>query len=168
MKSLIAAAMRLAVVKSGLRSASRTWLSRLSANSISRSMMRAVGDAADGRHAARDLGGFAFGLEAADRERALRDRIDVAVGAEQRRDQQRAALQALGVAERETVTSMRVPWVPKAGRLAVTITAATLPVRIVCPRMLTPSRSSIACSDCLVNGMLLRVSPVPLRPTTRP
>ena len=28
------------------------------------------------------------------------DRVDVAVGAEQRRDQQRAALQALGVAER--------------------------------------------------------------------
>ena len=27
---------------------------------------------------------------------------------------------------------MRVPWVPKAGRLAVTITAATLPVRRVC------------------------------------
>ena len=47
-----------------------------------------------------DLGGVAFGLEAADRERALRHRVDVAVGAEQRRDQQRAALQALGVAER--------------------------------------------------------------------
>ena len=61
---------------------------------------RAVGDAADGRHAARDLGGLAFGLEAVDRDRALADRIDVAVGAEQRRDQQRAALQALGVAER--------------------------------------------------------------------
>ena len=61
---------------------------------------RAVGDAADGRHAAHDLGGLALGLEAADRERALRHRIDVAVGAEQRRDQQRAALQALGVAER--------------------------------------------------------------------
>src|SRR5262249_38049866 len=38
-KSLIAAAMRLAVVKSGLRSASRTWLRRLSTNSISRSMI---------------------------------------------------------------------------------------------------------------------------------
>ena len=63
-------------------------------------MMRAVGDAPDGRHAAHDLGGVAFGLEAADRERALRHRVDVAVGAEQRRDQQRAALQALGVAER--------------------------------------------------------------------
>lgn len=68
----------------------------------------------------------------------------------------------------ETVTSMRVPWVAKAGRLPVTITAATLPVRMVAPRMLTPMRSSIACSDCLVKGMLLSVSPVPLRPTTRP
>ena len=61
---------------------------------------RAVGDAADGRHAAHDLGGLAFGLEAADRHRALADRVDVAVGAEQRRDQQHAALQALGIAER--------------------------------------------------------------------
>src|SRR5262245_5889508 len=39
MKSLMAPAMRLAVVKSGLRSARRTWLSLLSANSISRSMI---------------------------------------------------------------------------------------------------------------------------------
>ena len=68
----------------------------------------------------------------------------------------------------ETVTSMRVPCVPKAGRFAVTITAATLPVRRVCPRMLTPSRSNIAVSDCLVKGMLLSVSPVPLSPTTKP
>ena len=30
----------------------------------------------------------------------------------------------------EAVTSMRVPWVANAGRFAVTITAATLPVRI--------------------------------------
>ena len=100
MKSLMAAAMRLAVVKSGLRSAMRSWLCLLRLKSISRSMMRAVGDAADGRHAAHDLGGFALGLEAADRDRALADRIDVAVGGEQRRDQQHAALQALGVAER--------------------------------------------------------------------
>ena len=63
---------------------------------------------------------------------------------------------------------MRVPWVAKGGRLPVTITAATLPVRMVAPRMLTPMRSSIACSDCLVKGMLFSVSPVPLRPTTRP
>ena len=55
---------------------------------------------ADRRHAAHDLGGLALGLEAADGERALRDRIDVAVGAEQRGDQQRAALQALGIAQR--------------------------------------------------------------------
>ncbi len=58
----------------------------------------AVRQPADGRHAAGDLGGLAFGLEAADRQRALRDRIDIAVGAEQRRDQQRAAFEALGVA----------------------------------------------------------------------
>ena len=61
---------------------------------------RAVRDAPDGRHAARDLCGIAFGREPADRERALPDRIDIAVGAEQRRDQQRAALQAFRVAHR--------------------------------------------------------------------
>ena len=97
---MIAAAMRLAVVKSALRSASRTWLQPVERELDLALDDRAVGDAADGRHAARDLGGLAFGLEAADRERALRHRVDVAVGAEQRRDQQRAALQALGIAER--------------------------------------------------------------------
>ena len=61
---------------------------------------RAVGDAADRRHAAHDLGGFAFGLETADRHRPLADRVDVAVGAEQGGYQQHAALQALAVAER--------------------------------------------------------------------
>ena len=39
MKSLIAAAMRIAVVRSELRSESRTWLRRFSANSTSRSMI---------------------------------------------------------------------------------------------------------------------------------
>ena len=68
----------------------------------------------------------------------------------------------------ETVTSMRVPWVLKGGKLPVTMTAAMLPVRMVCPRTLTPSRSSIAVSDCFVNGTLFNVSPVPLRPTTSP
>ena len=60
----------------------------------------AVGDTADRRHAAHDLGGFAFGLETADRDRTLADRVDVAIGAQQRCDQQGAALQALAVAER--------------------------------------------------------------------
>ena len=63
---------------------------------------------------------------------------------------------------------MRVPCAAKGGRLAVTITAARFWVRIVAPRVLTPRRSSMAWSDCLVNGMLLSVSPVPLRPTTMP
>ncbi len=60
----------------------------------------AVGDAADGRHAAHHAGGGAFGRKAGDRDRALRHRIDVAVGAEQRGDEQGAALQVLGIAER--------------------------------------------------------------------
>ena len=113
-------------------------------------------------------GGCAFGREAGDRERALGDRIDIAVGAEQGVTSRVPPCRFLASPSAETVTSIRVPWVPKAGRLPVTMTAATLPVRMVAPRMLTPMRSSIACSDCLVKGMLFSVSPVPLRPTTRP
>ncbi len=100
MKSLIAAAMRLAVVKSGLRSASRTWFSRLSANSISRSMMAPLEMRPTVGTPRVILAASPSAWKPADRERALGDRVDVAVGAEQRRDQQRAALQALGVAER--------------------------------------------------------------------
>ena len=47
----------------------------------------AVGDPSVGRHPAGDLGGVAFGLEAADGEPALRYRVDIAVVAEQRGDQ---------------------------------------------------------------------------------
>ena len=56
----------------------------------------ARGDAAGGRHARDDGGGVALGLEAVDGHRALGDGVDFAVGAEQRRHQQRAALQAVG------------------------------------------------------------------------
>ena len=60
MKSLIAEAMRLAVVKSGLRSASRTCIEPVQRELDLALDDGAVGDAADGRHAARDLGGFAL------------------------------------------------------------------------------------------------------------
>ena len=100
MKSLIAAAMRLAVVKSGLRSASRTWLSRFSANSISRSMIAPLEMRPTVGTPRTILAASPSAWKSADRDRALADRIDVAVGAEQRRDEERAALQALGVAER--------------------------------------------------------------------
>ncbi len=60
----------------------------------------AVGDPADRRHAAGDAGGGAFGRESGDRDRTLRNRVDVAVGAEQGGDQQRAAGQVLGIAKR--------------------------------------------------------------------
>src|SRR5690606_29043455 len=58
----------------------------------------AVGDAAGSRHAAGDLGGGALGAEAGNGNRTLGDGIDLAIGAEQRGDQQGAALQALGIA----------------------------------------------------------------------
>ena len=64
--------------------------------------------------------------------------------------------------------SMREPWAEKPGRLAVTMTAATFLVLSVAPRVLTPRRSSIDCTDCRVKGELRSESPVPLRPTTRP
>ena len=93
--------MRFAVVKSGLRSATAA----AAAECIERELDLAFDDgairqAADGRHAAGDLGGLPLGLEAADRKRALRHRIDVAVGAEERGDEKRAALETLGVAHR--------------------------------------------------------------------
>ena len=69
----------------------------------------------------------------------------------------------------ETVTSIWEPEAEKAGRLAVTITAATsLVSMLVVLRVFTPSRSSIDCRLCWVKGALRRLSPVPFRPTTRP
>ena len=68
----------------------------------------------------------------------------------------------------EIVTSIRVPWLEKAGSEAVTITAATLRVFRLASRVLTLKRSSIALSDWLVKAELRRLSPVPSRPTTRP
>ncbi len=68
----------------------------------------------------------------------------------------------------ETVTSTREPLPMKAGSSAVTMTAATLRVRALALRTLMPMRSSIDCSDCSVKGELRRLSPVPLRPMTRP
>ena len=68
------------------------------------------------------------------------------------------------------LTSILLPDRAKAGRLAVTMTAATF---LVCSllswsRVLTPRRSSMPMSDWRVNTALSSRSPVPLRPTTRP
>jgi hypothetical protein len=98
----------------------------------------------------------------------LRDGVDLAVGAEEGVTRSVPPCRDFASPSAETVTSSRVPCVENAGRFAVTITAATFAVRSVVPRVLTPRRSSIACKDCLVKGVLLSVSPVPLRPTTRP
>ena len=68
----------------------------------------------------------------------------------------------------ETVTSIREPGAMKAGRLAVTITAAMSLVFGVAARVLTPMRSSADWIDCWVKGALRRASPVPFRPTTMP
>ena len=68
----------------------------------------------------------------------------------------------------DTVTSNREPGAAKAGRLAVTITAATSLVLGVAARVLTPRRSRDDCRLCWVKGALRNASPVPFRPTTMP
>ena len=67
-----------------------------------------------------------------------------------------------------TDTSIRLPWRANGGSVAVTMTAATFLVLRALPRVLTPSRSSMATRLSWVNIELRRLSPVPLRPTTRP
>jgi hypothetical protein len=70
-----------------------------------------------------------------------------------------------------TETSMRAPWRAKAGRVAVTMTAATLRGRRVAASVAsiaTPKRSSMPMRLCWVNGEFVRVSPVVFRPTTMP
>ena len=66
--------------------------------------------------------------------------------------------------------SMRLPVRENAGRLAVTITAATFLVfsLVIWSRVLTPRRSSMPTSDSRVNTALSNWSPVLFRPTTRP
>ena len=64
---------------------------------------RAVGDAAGAQVVDLHLRAAGRGAGAADDEVALRHRVDLAVGALQRRRDQRAAAQALGVAERRDV-----------------------------------------------------------------
>ncbi len=70
----------------------------------------------------------------------------------------------------ETVASISEPEAEKAGRRAVTITAATFLVFSVAAasRTFTPSRSSMAERLCLVKAAFCRESPVPFRPTTMP
>ena len=81
--------MRVAVVRSGLRSDSFRLFRPASLKPGSRR-----------GHAARHAGGVALGGEAADGHGTLRQRIDLAVGAEQGGDQKGAALEILGVAHR--------------------------------------------------------------------
>ena len=69
----------------------------------------------------------------------------------------------------ETVTSRLWPGRAKAGRLAVTSTAATFFSCSACPGgRFTPSCASIAVRLCVVNGVCAVWSPLPSRPTTSP
>ncbi len=67
----------------------------------------------------------------------------------------------------ETARSMRVPGRAKAGRRAVTITAATFLAWTCFGSTRMPSRPSMPAIDCEVKATLSE-SPVPARPTTRP
>jgi hypothetical protein len=61
------------------------------------------------------LGAAGRGAGAADDQVALRQRVDLAVGAAQRRGDQGAAAQALGIASEDTLTSIVWPGCAKAG-----------------------------------------------------
>ena len=67
----------------------------------------------------------------------------------------------------ETVTSILTPGVANAGRVAVTITAATFLTRKAVGGTLTPIFCSRLDRLCVENTVCWR-SPVPLRPTTMP
>jgi hypothetical protein len=69
----------------------------------------------------------------------------------------------------DTVTSMVWPGLAKAGRSAVTVTAATfLSCGFALGGMVTPKRASMFLMLWMVNGAWLVWSPVPSSPTTRP
>ncbi len=93
--------MFVAVSKLGRRRLRRT-VGRVSKSlSISRSMLAPFGMRPGGGRVHGHAGAAgALGAQAADHQVALGQRIDLAVGRAQRRQQQRAAAQALGVAER--------------------------------------------------------------------
>ena len=63
---------------------------------------------------------------------------------------------------------MRLPWRANGGRVAVIMTAATFFEVVPFSVGLTPRRFSIDCKLCLVKLPSFILSPVPLRPTTRP
>ena len=92
--------MRRAVVRSGLRRPSRSALVLSSVIDDLALHGRAVGDARRGRHAAGHRTGSATRGDRAGGQRALGHRVDLAVGGQQRRHQQRAAGQVGGVAQR--------------------------------------------------------------------
>ena len=69
----------------------------------------------------------------------------------------------------DTVTSIAWPGRAKAGRLAVTMTAATfLSCMLVPCGTVTPMLPSMLTMLCLVKGVCVVWSPLPSRPTTRP
>ena len=118
--------MRCAVVKSGLRSVRRWTGSSASEKAISRSTMAPaeIGPAV-GTPLVTEAP-WPGGAEAADRQRALGHRIDLAVGAQHRGHQQGAAQQALGVAQRRDGDIDRAALgARRRGRVPVTMTAAT-------------------------------------------
>jgi hypothetical protein len=117
----------------------RTCCRSASAKGTSRSITAPAGDAAVGGRALGDGGGIALGAEAGDGDRALADRIDLAVGAHERGHEQGAALQALGVADGGDGEVDARALARERRQGGVTMTAATFFGLKFSPRMLTPS-----------------------------
>ncbi len=156
----MAAATRWAVVKSdcaarGAARAGRTAGIRVRARQWHRLAMRPLVGTPRTTEAASPLA-----EKTAGGDRTLRDGVDLAVGAHRGVTSRTPPCRLVASPSAETVTSMRVPWAAKAGRSAETMTAATLAVFSVVPRVLTPRRSSMPIRLCCVNGALRSVSPV--------
>ena len=129
---------------------------------------RAVGNAAGRRHALRQRFRLALGREAGDRQRPLGHGIDLVVGAHQRRQHQRAAGQRRGIAERgdrDVDARARADEGRQLGRDddGGDVARARLGVAHVDAHAIQHRLQRL-----LVNGELRRLSPVPLRPITRP
>ena len=170
MAVLIAAAMRRAVVRSGLRKPSRREFVLSNRNATSRSTVAPFAMRA------------AVGTPRVTEVAAPRAAIAPVVSAPWATPYTSPSAARRGVTSSvppvrlvaspraETATSIRLPLRAKAGRSAVTITAAMFLVESLATwsRVFTPSRSSIPISDSRVNTELSSLSPVLFSPTTRP
>jgi hypothetical protein len=166
---LMALATARAVAKSLLLRSSRMLSPWFSGVGTERSTVAPFGDAAGRQVVDLHLAATGRRTGAADDQVALRQRVDLAVGALQRRGDQRAAAQALGVADRGHRHVHRLPRL-REGRQAGGDhhRGDVLGLHRRAGGSVMPICCSMACRLCAVNGACVVWSPVPSRPITRP